>query len=94
MADNASPRAPRLIVVPLVLGIIGAIALLIFAELGYQRLESAAQRVAAARSACARPRPWLETLRSSGTRRATRPCSIAEPPPKSPSGSRFVFMSR
>jgi signal transduction histidine kinase len=48
MADNASPRAPRLIVVPLVLGIIGAIALLIFAELGYQRLESAAQRVAAA----------------------------------------------
>jgi signal transduction histidine kinase len=47
MADTPSTRAPRLIVVPLVLGIIGSIALLIFAELGYQRLESAAQRVAA-----------------------------------------------
>ena len=48
MVDNAPPRAPRLIVVPLVAGIVGAIALLIFAELGYQRLESAAQRVAGA----------------------------------------------
>lgn len=48
MADPAPPRAPRLIVVPLVAGIVGAIALLIFAELGYQRLESAAQRVAGA----------------------------------------------
>ena len=48
MADNAPPRAPRLIVVPLLLGIVGAVALLIFAELGYQRLESAAQRVAGA----------------------------------------------
>jgi len=48
MAENAPPRAPRLIVVPLVAGIVGAIVLLIFAELGYQRLESAAQRVAGA----------------------------------------------
>ncbi|CAG0969157.1 two-component system, NarL family, sensor histidine kinase UhpB [Burkholderiales bacterium] len=48
MADAERPRAPRLIVVPLVLGIVGAIVLLIFAELGYQRLESAAQRVAGA----------------------------------------------
>jgi len=48
MADTALPRAPRLIVVPLLAGIAGAIVLLIFAELGYQRLESAAQRVAGA----------------------------------------------
>jgi signal transduction histidine kinase len=49
MADSttAPARLPRLIAFPLVLGIIAALALLIFAELGYQRLESAAQRVAA-----------------------------------------------
>ena len=61
MADSpdASARLPRLIAFPLVLGIVAALALLIFAELGYQRLESAAQRVAAAnvaaRSHCANP---------------------------------------
>lgn len=48
MADPAPPRTPRLIVVPLILGIVGAVVLLVFAELGYQRLESAAQRVAGA----------------------------------------------
>ena len=49
MADppSASPRIPRLIALPLVLGILAALGLLIFAELGNQRLESAAQRVAA-----------------------------------------------
>ena len=46
MADSFTTRVPRLIVVPLVLGIVAALALLVFAELGYQRLESAAQRVA------------------------------------------------
>ena len=50
MADptNAATRVPRLIAFPLVLGILAALGLLIFAELGYQRLESAAQRVASA----------------------------------------------
>jgi signal transduction histidine kinase len=47
MAESPGIRAPRLIVFPLLLGIIGSLALLIFAELGHQRLESAAQRVAA-----------------------------------------------
>ncbi|MEO8486979.1 MAG: CHASE3 domain-containing protein [Betaproteobacteria bacterium] len=45
MADPSSTHVPRLIVYPLVLGITAALALLVFAELGYQRLESAAQRV-------------------------------------------------
>jgi len=51
MADDPSTgvdsRVSRLIVIPLVVGIVAALALLMFAELGYQRLESAAQRVAA-----------------------------------------------
>jgi signal transduction histidine kinase len=47
MPDSAYARVSRLIVFPLLLGIVGSLALLLFAELGYQRLESAAQRVAA-----------------------------------------------
>jgi signal transduction histidine kinase len=47
MSDSPYTRVPRLIVLPLVLGIVGSLGLLLFAELGYQRLESAAQRVAA-----------------------------------------------
>ena len=47
MPDSPYSHVPRLIVFPLILGIIGSLALLLFAELGYQRLESAAQRVAA-----------------------------------------------
>jgi signal transduction histidine kinase len=51
MADDPSPeasaRVSRLIAFPLLVGILAALALLLFAELGYQRLESAAQRVAA-----------------------------------------------
>ena len=39
-------RVPRLIAIPIVIGIVAALGLLLFAELGYQRLESAAQRVA------------------------------------------------
>lgn len=41
-------RMPMLIALPLTLGILSALALLVFAELGYQRLESATQRVATA----------------------------------------------
>lgn len=46
MAASRERRTPALIVLPLALGIAGALALLLFAELGYQRLESATQRVA------------------------------------------------
>ncbi len=46
MAAIRGRRTPALIVVPIVLGIVAALVLLLFAELGYQRLESATQRVA------------------------------------------------
>jgi CHASE3 domain sensor protein len=46
VADDPSSRVSRLIAIPLLVGIVAALALLLFAELGYQRLESAAQRVA------------------------------------------------
>jgi signal transduction histidine kinase len=46
VADDPSSRVSRFIAIPLIVGIAAALALLLFAELGYQRLESAAQRVA------------------------------------------------
>lgn len=46
MAAIRGRRTPVLIVIPLVLGIFGALAVLLFGELGYHRLESATQRVA------------------------------------------------
>jgi signal transduction histidine kinase len=46
MAAIRGRRTPVLIVIPLVLGILGALAVLLFGELGYRRLESATQRVA------------------------------------------------
>jgi signal transduction histidine kinase len=48
MAAARARRTPMLIALPLALGILGAVVLLVFAELGYQRLESATQRVATA----------------------------------------------